>query len=648
MAAPLMGVPKWRWPLPEEPAHGLLLHLVELNGYSSAEIVADCLGIRASGLKAGEMKSLSAFARMIRCPLKSLTADSPFELPPEERAERSFENSKARNRTALSIRGVAIGSDQLSRTARRVCPVCIEESRHHRFWWDFNAITNCPRHNCRLVDRCGCGSDTRLNWRDNNLFHCGNCSRNTPLLREPAAPDELAADAYLLKRFSVTSTKDCPALDGMSFFDAVDTMERVGAASLGGLNEKWQSADSLDLDPALVRGRGFSIFSTGGLSALFDDLLEEFRKVKPEVEPAFTTAYGWLYHWFNCKGGRQFSDALAEAFMAHGRDNFHVNALVALDSRNPSLPATYTLEKAAKECAISRAAMRKLGVQLDLIRPTGREGHVLAFDGPTVRAFAQDLRNSVDLGGARAVLGVDFVVFRGLIAAELIAPLFNGSEWRHRYAFRRYDLDALIKDVLGDSSTVTDLPSGTMSALDARRSFNLSGVLFLKLVLQGHVKVVAHLADAAGVSGALVEREDLKTALIGLAAREDAPIPVAAVALGTTNPVVRKLIAGKFLRTSEVEGRQAVTAKSFAEFQRSFISLQEVTTMLGAERERIPARIAKVGLRYKPALERCGFRAYSRAEIAAKLPELKELIDRDLRFNSLDAKLQAVGRSRAA
>jgi hypothetical protein len=634
VAASLIGIPRWRRPLPEEPAHGLLLHLVELNGYSSAETVADCLGLRASELKVGKAKSLSAFAGMIRCPLDVLTADSPAELPPRKRVERSFRNAKARNTTALKIRSVAISSDQLSRRDRRVCPACLEDSRHHRFWWDLTAITTCPRHELRLVDRCGCGSDARLSWQDTKLFYCGKCSRRTPARRESAGRDVLAADAYLLKRFGVTSGEDFPVLDSMSFFDAVDTLERVGAASIGGLKRKWQSADSLGVDPEVVRARGFSILASGRLTDLLDGLLAEFRKESPDVEPALTTAYGWFYHWLNLKGGRQFSESLSDTFIAHGRNNFHLNGAIELNSGGPVLPATYTLEQAAKECAIGRTSMRKLGVQLGIIREEAKTGQVLVFDGPTVRAVAKDLSESVDQEGAIGRLGLDLVVVKDLVRSGAIAPLFNGRQWRQHYAFRQSDLDAFIQTILGNSRAVEVPREGEMSALDARRRFNLSGALFLRLIAEGHVKVTAHPRKGRGVAGVLVGRQELKSALIAMATREDIPVPVASVALETTNRVVRKLIEKRFLHSAETAGQAVVTAKSFARFRCDFIGLQEIASMLGCEVDRVGARVAKLGIRYKPALGRCGFHCFPRSQIYEKLPELKALLGNDLRLNS--------------
>jgi hypothetical protein len=116
--------------------------------------------------------------------------------------------------------------------------------------------------------------------------------------------------------------------------------------------------------------------------------------------------------------------------------------------------------------------------------------------------------------------------------------------------------------------------------------------------------------------------------------REDVPVPVAALALATTNPVVRNLVEKRFLYTAKSDGQTMVTAKSFARFRKEFIGIQEVATLLGCKPQRVEARAAKLNIRLKPAASRCGFHGFSRAQIDAKLPELKALLGSDLRFNS--------------
>ena len=639
-----MGVPKWRRPLAEEPAHGLLLHLVELNGYSSVKTVAECLGVRMSDLRSGRQTALTTFARAIRCPQTLLACDSPIELPKDARAERTYGNARARNTTAMSIRGVPVGADQFDRTKRKICPACLEESRHHRFWWDLVAVTVCARHKLRLVDRCGCGSEARLTWKDSDIFYCGDCSRDVPMARQLADPGTLAAEMVLLKRFGVTDAPPCPVLDGMSFYDTDDTMERVGAASIGGLKEKWQSARSLGVAPEVVRARGFSILSAGRLADLLDALLAEFKIKRPDVEPALTTAYGWLYHWLNAKGGRAFSEILFEAFVAHARDNFHVNGRIGLDAS--ILPATYTLEKASKECDIGRETMRKLGVKLGMVSPSGIEGHVIAFDGPAVRTLAEDLRKSVDFTGAKAILSIHGTVLHGLLSFGLVAPLFGGREWRQQYAFRIRDLDDFIRKVWADAPMVAKIPEDLMSASMARERLNMSGGYFLKLVLDGKTKTAARLSGAAGVSGVLVRESELRQALMDLIGVEDLPIPLAAVVLTTTNPVVKRLLARGLLRNSRKDNGSLVTAASLAEFCRKYIGLTELVKICGRPIMRVRPCLAFMGIEQIPALSKCSFHGVSRPEIEMRIDEFRSQVLNDLRVVKAARRAAADGDTR--
>ena len=44
--------------------------------------------------------------------------------------------------------------DVFARRYRRLCPRCLEESAHHRCWWDVQAISVCPIHKVCLIAAC--------------------------------------------------------------------------------------------------------------------------------------------------------------------------------------------------------------------------------------------------------------------------------------------------------------------------------------------------------------------------------------------------------------------------------------------------------------------------------------------------------------
>ena len=623
MTSALLGVPRWRRPLPEEPAHGLLLHLVELNGYSSWKVVTECLGVRISDLRKGKPAALTSFASAIRCPETTLSLDSPLQLPPDRRGESSFSNGRARNMVALSIRGVPVGSEEFIQKRRKLCPACLQESRHHRFWWDFAAITSCPRHRMKLVDQCGCGSERHLSWSDAEIFRCSDCSRDVPMACEPAMPDIIAADSALLKRFGVIDAPACPLLDDMSYYDCLDTMERVGAASIAGFEKNWQSAKTLGLDLSTVRARGYAtLHSENGLADLLDSLLAAFKAKNADIEPALTTAYGWFYYWFNMKGGRAFSEILYQTFLSHAAANYHLFGQIAFDGA-PALPGTYTLRQAAKECGLGPLAMRNLGIHLGMISPAGEESYVLAFDGPAVRAAADDLRNSVNFCEAGPILGLNPRVLREVVSSGLITPLFGGRDWRQYYAFRRTDLQAFIDRILGDAPTID---AADDNLVNAARAWNILGVqqsLFLRLMFYGDLRVTARLRDGIGVAGAFAVRDELMAAIARLVGQEDAPVPLIARLLGTTNVVVRKIVEKGLLSMAKTGQQPMVTAFSYQRFRDRFIRSRELAGMLGCTHISVEKWAKDLDIRFHPALAKCGLLVYAREQTFAKLPELK-------------------------
>lgn len=232
-----IGIPAWRPLQPEETAHGLLLRLTELIGYRSPDWTARCMGIRRSDLARGRVDALRVFANTIMAEIPQLTCDSPIP------------NGKGK----MSVRGIPVTKFMYSIDSRRACPKCLADSAHHRFWWDMLPITTCPRHQLKLVDRCSCDDDAVLGWRIAGLKSCPCCRKPLAqtLPKISADPSVVRVDTYLLSRFGAGMAEPLPVLDAMSVLDALDTMERVGAAAISGYQKLWQDSDTVDTPPPL-------------------------------------------------------------------------------------------------------------------------------------------------------------------------------------------------------------------------------------------------------------------------------------------------------------------------------------------------------------------------------------------------------------
>lgn len=69
-------------------------------------------------------------------------------------------------------------------TRHRFCPMCMAEHGHHSFLWDLPHLSACPRHRCRLIDRCD-ACYRLLAWRRINENFACQCKR---ALRDTAKP----------------------------------------------------------------------------------------------------------------------------------------------------------------------------------------------------------------------------------------------------------------------------------------------------------------------------------------------------------------------------------------------------------------------------------------------------------------------------
>jgi hypothetical protein len=627
-----LGVPLWRWPLQDESARGLLLHLTERNDYNSAESVASYLGIRGAALAAGDEASLRQFALMIRCPFDQMTASSPLRSSASQTAGPEKRKGKVANSAALTIRGVPVARSFLIAPGhRRVCAGCLLDSSHHRFWWDFRPISSCPTHGLLLDDRCGCGCNTPFSWRTARLFHCCACGSTNPqaLPRRPASNEILNADRYLLGRFRALDPTNVPLLDAMGIYDVLDTTERLGSAMISGFSAAWQRADTVGVPVETARARGFSLIEQNKLPTLLDDLLSGFRKSSPSyVEPALTTAYGWLYHWFNFKGGKHFSSHLADEFLRHGAANFYImaTATAGADPTDLPLPLSYSLDAAARECGLARETMRKFGVSLGLIRAEAMTGRVLTFEGDKLRQIAKDMTEGANLAQTADHLGVDLGILRLLVAAEVLKPIFSGGGAKHQYVFRASDVDGLLAAILGGAPSMAQPDDTLVNSRYARRAYQLPAAAFFQAILDKRLHVVGRLATERGLWSALVDRNELRNSIASIAQKGEVVASLAATALHATSPAIAKLVTEGLLVGRREHGKLLIDPSSISKFRSRYIGLQEIIASTGGHGEATLAQLRRRKIRPDKTLAKCGFVGFQRRSAESMLPWLASLI----------------------
>jgi hypothetical protein len=599
-----IGLYAWDAPRSEETAQGLLLRLAEMHAHTSTERTAGSLGINRSRLAHGYRDQLEKFAAGIHQQASAFVADSPQR---DEKAQ-------------LCVRGQPI-TDYLMFGVRRLCPGCLAESMHHRFWWDIRPITTCPRHGLNLIDACVCGA--KFNWRGGGLVHCSTCG-NQDLVRLPCVKADAAvlrADAYLLSRFAAGQSEAVPILDSLSLTDVFVTLERIGAAC-DGYSYEWQSAKSLGVPRGVLQARGFAVLADGKLDEVLTRIYDGFIAKGGRPEEGFTSCYGWLYHWFNHKRGVKFSPLLAEVFLHHGAARFPIVPKARLGLLPRAARRKFSLKEAAKICDTSVFAMKNIGLALGIIRTEKKSGSQLSFPAETVKQIAADLKGARSLGETQALLGVGHKVVHALMNVGALVPaLKGGRKHKHIYIFRPDDVDALLEAV-GKGAKSVKSPSPSLVAISHLGRGRWSTVAeCVRSILDGRMKVRERVAGLAGLKALYIDHAVLGAQATRSVAGAGIPLAAATRKMRLNARGMSKAIAIGLLPGVE-QGARAIPAGLVHSFARRFMMLGEIREHIPGYFPTLKDTLERMGFKPDPDLEKCLHAGYPRQQMEAFLAKV--------------------------
>lgn len=491
-ALPAFGIPRWDRPLPEEHPAGLMLRLAQLNRFRSVAIVEQETGIPMSEMKLG--RGLDRLARLV-------DADG------DRVAANAFHHGVG---SKVMIRGQEVSLKRdLWRIRRRVCPDCLADSPHARFWWDLAFVASCPRHGCQLEELCGCASRTPLSWRDGRVGACRACDDAEDVRLAASAPAPatiLAVDAYFLGRLDAGTALPLPLLDALPLYEAVDVLERVGALSKDGYSKRWPNAVSLRCTWNDLLAEGYAVLSGGGLPEALDRAFE--GGAAAGAAPILTTAYGWFYHWLNGKGGRTFSEELFRIVLDHAEGRFVVDKRARAAVLPPT--ETCTLVEATARCGVTQGVMRDILEQRGLLSRAKVRGQAFRIPEAEIRKIEVVLRESVGADGAAALLGTTWKVVKDLKALGVLVPWVSGGRMtKHAYVYRRTDVQAILDRLSSGipSRLCTEEDETTLTA--AAHAYAVPLAVLCREALEGRLALWGRMETGGGLQRLVVRRDEV-------------------------------------------------------------------------------------------------------------------------------------------
>ena len=166
-------------------ARGVAAHHLVRPGYVLKEAGA---GKRAGLTQLSDPAELTRLAQVIRCDAGRLTAQA---------GRRLLEPGDRRLQHFIDFDGLVLPRGHLELQRRRISPVSLLASPHHRQAWLMNVLPFCPVSLERLVDTCpNCGAT--LGWANTYGIHrCEECLKIMPPSAEPQLADDLVDDYRL-------------------------------------------------------------------------------------------------------------------------------------------------------------------------------------------------------------------------------------------------------------------------------------------------------------------------------------------------------------------------------------------------------------------------------------------------------------------
>lgn len=469
-------LPIWASPMVDEPAHGFVLRLADLNRRSSLAVLLGSHGLNGREIVPTECL---AFAHSFPIDAGALERATPRPHP-----------------DGVELLGQVVRRRHWSLDLRRFCPACLsEEVAYHRAWWDLKHVCICPYH--VLLIECRDAGGLAVPWWAPRLAYS---PAGRPLARygvKRRGRPVHGLEAYVLGRMGVDAPLANAVLDGLADLgEALDLVELVGQIALGGANTS-RPAGGSGLDLARVVQAGYGVLDKGieGLDALLADVADR-RAVRGRVRGRA------LFGWIETAVGR--GATAAEALVrkavervAAARGSF---SRATGDAWREGNEDWVSAEALARELGIDGRRVRRIAEAIGVherTRGRGRERY-----RPYAREDADRIRRLVstllDRDGAASRLGIERATFDALAARGALSPFVRLRRPEVRDRFRPEDLDALRVPALATLPNLGGVASGQVRIGALRQTRRHDAAALILNVVDGSRRALGRIGDRLG------------------------------------------------------------------------------------------------------------------------------------------------------
>jgi hypothetical protein len=541
----------------DEPSHGYYARLVAAEGHLSVVKYSEGIGVNARYMDPEGLLTI-----LMTLPLS------------DERRERLRNATPVWDGAHYRLAGQRFNNKDMSFLSRRWCPGCLNESAHHRAWWDIQAISECPHHKHPIMDRDDHGNAVRWWWPVMDSSPKGDLLAK-PMPRD-VGPNSFAA--YIIGRLGFGTPFSSDLLDEHDICDVIQVSEMVGT-----LLSSPSSETAPKHSPEMTEV-GFQAMS--GDAANLVEYLRAWVRANVPTETR-TRGYAFAFGWVNRHREHLDSKKLRDVLLVSFR---RALALESRQSSESSVSADFT------EKLISRTVLaNRLGVGKNAVAtvadalgflPKGTEYRTLVQFDPAeadaIERHFQQMPGRIEVGRA---LGLTSREIKPLVKAGLLREFSSASaKGQGGYRIVRSDVESLLKRLETLRNDGSDGPSVSFQQF-AKNTGRSKGELALSVV-EGRHHVVRAKSRMPGFKGLKVickaDQTSRKPLRVLQRPSDVVSLVGARIELNVSQRILPRLIdAGVLVRVDDSKAGKSLTRGSVARFAAEYRNANQVLAVTG-------------------------------------------------------------------
>ncbi|CAN7331057.1 TniQ family protein [Rhizobium sp. LjRoot98] len=556
----------------DEPAHGYFARLVAAEGHSSVTRYSDGIDVDARYMNPESLLNV-----ILRLPLDDI------------QKHRLRNATPRRSGDGVTLAGQRFNATDFSFSSRRWCPGCLQDSPHHRAWWDIVAIHECPHHGQPLTDTDDQGNQLRWWWSAMTVSPAGALLA----ARHPRQEGLSTFSSYLVGRLGFGPPTRAPLLDSVDLGSVISVCQLIGRL----VSSSWSSTLP-PLTSEMVEA-GYQALRADAV-ALVESLRTWIRLSVPNElrTRGYTIVFGWANKQRQVLDNMRLAEVLKKVF----------RKALALEARSSAGPLTSVgflngeigLTELAKRIGINRRGLPAVADAIGLLPEREWYRAPVKFDPTEADAVEFHVRRMMTRVEVGSKLGLPSQELRALVSAGYLREFADvTTDGSAGLRFLEIDVCNVLRTL--EIADMNDNRSASSSFFTYAKNNSIRAGALAVSVLNGQYEITSNGIGKPGFKGIRIAINPPDAAprfskqVLSLAESE--------AELNVDRPTLCRLIEeGHLEPRSKTGNSRLITAASVKKFAAEYRNAREILPFFGDNLRRLMSLMAEHNI--SPLLER--------------------------------------------